>query len=272
MLLALVALGAVAAPSPAVASPMNRWQKTYQTNCVTVAAPGDPFSQGCQIQTTESLEFRIGQLVGGAAVSGASALTITVAPSHAQCATVQVQTSGSYKRPGISNHLEDPVDFDLSQGRALTLDQSDWFTGAWDLHVLLTVNTPSMGCPSAPAVSDGDSFTVTLNSPPNLGQIGGVETASRAGHGIDVFFGWSGAGRITISATARTAGVRPFVFARKSFVARQPSDGSRFHLSLDARARSLLAKGKLLRIVVTVTEHPQRGRVNSQIGYGSLIP
>jgi hypothetical protein len=73
MLLAPVALGAVAAPSSAVASPVKRWQKTYRTNCVTVAPAGDPFGDGCQIQTTENIEFQIGQLVGGPAVTGASA-------------------------------------------------------------------------------------------------------------------------------------------------------------------------------------------------------
>ena len=268
--LVVLASAAVAAPS-AAASPVKTWQKTYHTTCVTVAPPGDPIRQGCQVQTIEHVELDIGQSIGNSATSGASALTITVTPSHAQCATVQIQSMGSYKRHGISDHQEYPVDYDLSQGRTLTLDQPDWFTGVWLLQVMITVNVPSNGCASAPAVTDGDAFTLKLSSPPNLGQIGGVETRSRPHQGIAVFFGWSGGGRITIRATAQAPRGKPFVFARKSFVTKNPSAGSRFAFKPDARARKLLAAGKTLRVVVTVTEHPIRGRVNTQFGYGSPV-
>ena len=162
--LVVLASAAVAAPS-AAASPVKKWQKTYHTTCVTVAPPSDPIRQGCQVQTIEHVELDIGQSIGQSATSGASALTIAVTPSHAQCATVQIQSMGSYKRHGISDHQEYPVDYDLSQGRTLTLDQPDWFTGVWLLQVMITVNVPSNGCASAPAVTDGDTFTLKLSSP-----------------------------------------------------------------------------------------------------------
>ena len=67
---------------------------------------------------------------------------------------------------------------------------------------MITVNVPSSGCANAPAVTDGDAFTLKLSSPPNLGQIGGVETRSRPHQGIAVFFGWSGGGSTRSSVTA----------------------------------------------------------------------
>jgi hypothetical protein len=76
----------------------------------------------------------------------------------------------------------------------------------------------------------------------------------------------------TIRASAQAPRMKPFVFARESFVTRTPSDGSRFVLKPDARARKLLAAGNTLRVVVTVTEHPMRGHVDTQFGYGSLSP
>ena len=75
------------------------------------------------------------------------------------------------------------------------LDQPDWFTGGWLLQLIITLEVPSSGCANAPAVTDGDAFTLKLSSPPYLGQIGAVETRSRPHQGIAVFFGWSG-GRV----------------------------------------------------------------------------